>query len=287
MNIDHMGLHVNGFELQVADLALLHHALQLFLIRVDPQHVLFEGVWHDFLVADLTLNFTFLLALLGGVVASVVPLHGLLLEDLPADLARGLQESLLLGRQVCVGLVVFIELRWLKNLSANEAVGRFVKFLRLVLALHMPLQRSRIQLLVTDLALRLDLVYVEEMGLLLVLEHHLVADPALNFIAGHISCICSIFVFGNLVAFIGSGGLFINVLWERTLEFRLYRLVLLIDSPIWFGDWLCLIELVVRLLCMSMGASFSGTILVVRFFLERFNFRGLIRLFWDNSYFIR
>ena len=106
--------------------------------------MLFEGVWHDFLVADLTLNLTFLLALLGGVMASVVPLHGLLLKDLPANLARGLQESLLLGRKVCVGLVVFIQLRWLKNLSAYEAVGRFVKFFRLVLALHMPLQRSRI-----------------------------------------------------------------------------------------------------------------------------------------------
>lgn len=34
-----------------------------------------------------------------------------------------------------------------------------------------------------DLALRLDLVYVEEMGLLLVLEHDLVADTALNFVA--------------------------------------------------------------------------------------------------------
>ena len=89
-----------------------------------------------------------------------------------------------MGRQVCVGLVVFIELRWLKNLSANQAVGRFVKFLRLVLALHMPLQRSRIQLFVANLALRLDLMYVEEVGLLLVLEHDLVADTALNFITG-------------------------------------------------------------------------------------------------------
>lgn len=36
MNIDHVSLHVDGLELQVADLASLHHALQLLLIRVDP-----------------------------------------------------------------------------------------------------------------------------------------------------------------------------------------------------------------------------------------------------------
>lgn len=151
----------------------------------------------------------------------------------------------------------------------------------------MPLQRSRIQLFVTDLALRLDLVYVEEMGLLLVLEHDFVAYTALNFIAGHISSIYSIFVFRNLVALIGSGGLFISVLWERTLKFRLNSIVLLVDAPVWFGDWLWLIELVVRLLCLSMSASICTTIVVVRFLLGSFNFRGLIGLFWDNSYFIR
>lgn len=75
MNIDHMGPHVYRLKLEFTNLALLHHDFKLFLIRVDPKHMLFERVWHDFLVADLALNFTFFLALFRCMMASIVPFH--------------------------------------------------------------------------------------------------------------------------------------------------------------------------------------------------------------------
>ena len=72
--------------------------------------MLFQRVRHDFLVTDLALNFTFFLGLFRSMVAGVVSFHGFLLEDLAADVAGDLQESLFLGRQVHMGLVVLLEL---------------------------------------------------------------------------------------------------------------------------------------------------------------------------------
>ena len=75
---------------------------------------------------------------------SVVPFHGLLLKDFAADLAWDLQKCLLLGREVDMCLIMLLKLCRLKNFATNKTICRFVKFLRLVLALHMSFKRPRI-----------------------------------------------------------------------------------------------------------------------------------------------
>lgn len=85
-----MSSHVHRLNLKVTNRALFQHALELRLLRVDPKHMLFQRVWHNLFMADLAFNFTLLLAGLRSVVACVVSLHRLLLENFTADLARGL-----------------------------------------------------------------------------------------------------------------------------------------------------------------------------------------------------
>lgn len=79
-------------------------------------------------------------------------------------------------------------------MSANQAIGWFVNFLRLVLTLHMPLKRSRIKLFMADLALGLNVVDIEQVSLLLVLEHNFIADTALNLVVLQVICGHCLFV---------------------------------------------------------------------------------------------